>query len=73
MADFAAAFNGGAACRCGTTVTLNDDSQGCRWQLQGKRWQPGCDVPPLDVDGPRGDLGAMNRAMRRAEKRRVAR
>lgn len=60
----------GAACRCGKTVTLNDGSPGCRWQLQGKRWQPGCDAPPLHVDGRRGDLAAMNRAMRRAAKKR---
>ena len=59
----------GAACRCGDQVTLND-GPGCRWQLQGERWQPGCDAPSLHVDGQRGDLPAMNRAMRRAAERR---
>lgn len=56
----------GAACRCGQQVTLADSGGGCRWQLQGKRWEPGCDAPSVEVDGHRGDLPAMNRAMRRA-------
>lgn len=55
----------GAACRCGRTVTLADGRPGCRWRLAGKRWEPGCDAPVVKVQGPRGDLGAMNRAMRR--------
>lgn len=59
----------GAACRCGHTVTLADGGNGCRWRLLGKRWEPGCDAPAVKVDGQRGDLGAMNRAMRRAAKR----
>lgn len=60
----------GAACRCGLQVTLNDDVPGCRWRLQGKAWKPSCDVPSVRVDGRRGDLPAMNRAMRRAADRR---
>lgn len=60
----------GAACRCGKTVTLTDNSNGCRWRLAGKRWEPGCDAPPVRVDGQRGDLAAMNRAMRRAAAKR---
>lgn len=60
----------GASCRCGNLVTLNDDGPGCRWQLQGKAWQPGCDAPSVRVDGRRGDLPAMNRAMRREAERR---
>lgn len=59
----------GAACRCGNTVTLADGRDGCRWRLLGKRWEPGCDAPSVKVQGRRGDLGAMNRAMRRAAKR----
>jgi hypothetical protein len=57
----------GAACRCGKQVTLGDAGNGCRWRLSGKQWQPSCDVPSLKFDGPRGDLPAMNRAMRRAQ------
>lgn len=60
----------GAACRCGKTVTLNDRGGGCRWRLLGKKWEPGCDAPPVTIDGPRGDMAAMNRAMRRAAQRR---
>jgi hypothetical protein len=69
---------GGAACRCGKPVALNDEQPGCRWTLMGKRWEPGCDAPPLRVKGERGDHAAMvraleesgNRADRRAAKRR---
>jgi hypothetical protein len=35
----------GAQCRCGRQVALADDQPGCRWQLVGKRWEPGCDGP----------------------------
>lgn len=63
----------GAACRCGKRVSLGDDSTGCRWQLMGKRWEPGCDAEPVHVDGRRGDLPAMNRAMRRAAAKRGGR
>lgn len=65
----------GGACRCGRTVVLSGD-EGCRWRLMGPRWEPGCDVPPIDVKGGRrGDLAAMaaamqNRAARRAANRR---
>lgn len=52
-----------ADCRCGQTVTLADDEPGCRWQLVGREWKPGCDVPPITVVGQRGDLAAMRRAM----------
>lgn len=59
----------GATCRCGRGVTLADDTPGCRWHLAGQRWEPGCDAPAVKVDANRGDLTAMNRAMRRAAKR----
>ena len=67
----------GGQCRCGETVTLADDRAGCRWRLTGKRWEPGCDVPSVRVEGKRGDLNAMqeamaapaNRAARRAAQR----
>lgn len=44
----------GAQCRCGKPVTLSDARalagtlEGCRWRLLGKRWEPGCDAPPLN-------------------------
>jgi hypothetical protein len=53
----------GATCRCRRPVALSDGAKGCRWRLVGQRWEPGCDAPPLKVDGPRGDLEAMRRAM----------
>lgn len=65
----------GGMCRCGQRVTLDDDRPGCRWQLMGKRWEPGCDAEPIHMaEGSRGDLGAMqaqmaNRAARRAAAR----
>jgi len=75
----------GATCRCGLLVTLSDDRPGCRWTLNGKRWEPGCDAEPVHVSGRRGDTAAQqaaveqrrqqaqqpnNRAERRATKRR---
>jgi hypothetical protein len=72
----------GARCRCTRPVTLSDGRPGCRWQLAGRRWEPGCDAAPITVaGGKRGDLAAMeralsqvppggNRAARRAAKRR---
>lgn len=69
----------GAVCRCRQPVTLGDDQPGCRWQLAGKAWTPGCDAPPLTItEGDRGDLGALrraleaggNRAQRRAARKR---
>lgn len=67
----------GAACRCRRPVTLSDEAAGCRWQLMGKRWEPGCDVEPVRITGDRGDHAAMqralaesgNRAQRRATRR----
>lgn len=53
----------GAQCRCRQVVTLVDGQPGCRWQLLGKRWEPGCDAPPLDVTGARGDHAALARAL----------
>lgn len=56
----------GATCRCTAVVALADDQDGCRWQRVGKRWEPGCDAPPIEMPaGARGDHAAMNRAMRR--------
>jgi hypothetical protein len=63
----------GAACRCGEPVTLADDEPGCRWTLAGKRWEPGCDVPPVHVKGRRGDRVALARAMAERERTRGAR
>lgn len=53
----------GAQCRCRRPVTMDDSRQGCRWRLSSKRWEPGCDVPPVRVSGPRGDLAAMQQAL----------
>ena len=74
----------GATCRCRQPVALSDDRPGCRWRLVGQRWEPGCDAPPVRIDGPRGDHAAMvqalgqpptpmNRRERRAAKRRGGR
>lgn len=70
----------GASCRCTLLVSLSgkgSDSH-CRWRRVGAKWEPGCDAPPLDVKGQRGDLGAMQRALdgaagNRAARRRAAR
>jgi len=57
----------GAVCRCGQPVALSDRASGCRWRLEGARWAPGCDAPPLRVEGHRGDLAAMRRALNSQE------
>lgn len=55
----------GGTCRCGRPVALADGQTGaCRWQLLGKRWEPGCDAPSVKVAGRRGDLDAMHAALR---------
>jgi hypothetical protein len=66
----------GATCRCGQRVTLSDGAAGCRWQLLGRRWEPGCDAPTITVPGGvPGDYTAMqaafssNRAERRAARK----
>lgn len=65
----------GATCRCRRPVTLSDRMDGCRWQLVGQRWEPGCDVAPVKVDAPRGDYAAMRRALdqplNRADRRKL--
>jgi hypothetical protein len=53
----------GAMCRCRRPVTLSDRESGCRWRLVGRRWEPGCDAPPIRVRGERGDRAAMERAV----------
>lgn len=77
--DLAERILRGAMCRCRKPVTLSDARPGCRWTLVGRRWQPSCDAEPIHVTGAdRGDLAAMqraaagpiNRAERRAAKRR---
>lgn len=59
----------GATCRCRRPVTLDDTRPGCRWQLMGKRWEPGCDAEPIKVSGQRGDLQAMRKAMAQPRKK----
>lgn len=51
-----------ATCRCSRSVSLADDGQGCHWRLMGRRWEPGCDAPPIQFDGDRGDVPAIRRA-----------
>jgi hypothetical protein len=64
----------GGMCRCGQPVTLDDDRRGCRWQLMGKRWEPGCDTEPIHMaEGSRGDLGAMQQQMNRRARRAAQR
>lgn len=53
----------GATCRCKQPVVLSDGRDGCRWTLVGQRWEPGCDVAPIHVQGARGDQAAMERAL----------
>lgn len=68
----------GATCRCRKPVTMSGATPGCRWHLVGPRWEPGCDMPSIRVDGERGDVAAMqralaqptNRAARRAARRK---
>lgn len=52
-----------ARCKCGQPVRLNDTSPGCRWRLVGAKWEPGCDAPAIHVEGRRGDVAAMTRAL----------
>lgn len=67
----------GATCRCRRLVVLSDGGDGCRWRLAGRRWEPGCDAPPVPVAGRRGDHAAMRAAiaqpMNRAARRRAQR
>lgn len=59
----------GATCRCLRLVSLSDGVDGCRWRLAGQRWEPGCDAPPLNVKGGRGDHAAIERALAEAGNR----
>lgn len=64
----------GATCRCRRPVMLTD-GPGCRWRLMGQRWEPGCDVAPVRINGERGDYAAMQRAiaqpLNRADRRKL--
>lgn len=60
----------GATCRCRRPVSMSDGRDGfCRWRLMGRRWEPGCDVEPIHVQGERGDYEAMQRALAQAPNR----
>lgn len=61
-----------ATCRCTKRVTLSDAVPGCRWRLVGRKWEPGCDEPPLRITGLRGDHAAMQRALGNRAERRAA-
>lgn len=65
----------GGTCRCGLISTTNPDNKRltCLWHLSKttNRWVPSCDVPPTVIPpGARGNLPALNRAQRRARRRR---
>lgn len=60
----------GAICRCRRPVSLSEVAPGCRWRLRGARWEPSCDVEPVRVDATRGDLSAMQAALRQPLNRR---
>lgn len=60
----------GAQCRCRKPVTLSSAAPGCRWRLVGAKWEPGCDVQPLNIKGKRGDHAAMERALAEPMNRR---
>lgn len=66
----------GATCRCLQPIALTELGEGCRWQLIGRRWEPGCDAAPIAMGaGQRGDHAAMTLALaqqggNRAERRR---
>lgn len=65
----------GAMCRCGQPVGLFGGG-GCQWKRIDKRWEPGCDSPPINMAGlgiERGDLVGMNRAARRRQNRKKKR
>lgn len=64
----------GGRCRCGQTVTLDDDRPGCRWRLMGQRWEPSCDVPSVSVPKHlRGDMAGMQALMNRKDRRAARR
>jgi len=76
----------GSVCRCGKPVALNGGGErldGCLWSIKGNRWEPSCDAPSIEVEGPRGDLDGMkaawdaahqpNRQQRRANNKRKRR
>lgn len=55
----------GAQCRCGRKVILGRMGRPdrCLWELRGKRWEPGCDAPPMTMPaGAHGDYAAMKAA-----------
>lgn len=61
----------GATCKCLKTVVLSESEKGCQWKLRRNRWEPGCHADPLSMPGLiHGDLVGMNRAARRAKRRR---
>lgn len=57
----------GGTCRCGKTVVLDPgavNESRCCWQLIGRTWTPGCNVPSVFVDAKSGDYAAMQRVFR---------
>lgn len=63
----------GATCRCRRPVSMSDSMPGCRWRLNGRRWEPGCDAESIHVQGERGDVEAMQRALNQAPLNRAER
>lgn len=60
----------GATCRCRRPVSLSEAAPGCHWRLREARWEPSCDVEPVRIDAARGDLSAMQAALRQPLNRR---
>jgi len=55
----------GARCKCGQPVSLPGTPPGCRWRLVGKRWEPGCTAPSIDLpEEAGGDLDAVQGALK---------
>lgn len=70
--EFAVKLIDGGRCKCGRTVAMQRAHQSpreCLWRLEGERWEPGCDAPSIEVEGTRGDLGAMLDSFTRAAAR----
>lgn len=66
---FAARILEGGRCRCGrkAAVLAPFDSDSCLWRLEGDRWEPECDAPPIAMAaGQRGDLASMMDTFTRA-------
>jgi hypothetical protein len=61
----------GGRCRCGRPSTVSPLlGVGCLWRREGRAWVSSCNAPSVRVEGRRGDLEAMRRAMTGREQER---